>query len=311
MASKPSRKHRAAQSKQPKRIVKKPAKQTASVANETPTVSRKLSSVFGLTRQAVRTPWSRKKQFAGIAAIYGLLNIIFVSGLGSGIDVTTIRDSFSSRIVGGIAAYVQLLGGSGNTASEVAGVYQMMLFLVASLALVWALRQTHAENAFRIRDAYYKGMHPLVPSIVVVCVMGLQLLPAVIGATVYQTIMVSGIAATGAQSIIWLIALLAAFLLSLYFLVSSLQAFYVATLPDMTPWVALRAARKLVKSRRWTVLRKVLFLPLLLILITAVLMLPVIIALPALAQLWLLIIAPVLIVFSHSYLYGLYKELLP
>ena len=54
-------------------------------------------------------------------------------------------------------------------------------------------------------------------------------------------------------------------------------ALYIVTLPDMTPMKALRSARELVRYRRWTVLRKVLFLPLMLLVVAAIIMVPIII----------------------------------
>jgi phosphatidylglycerophosphate synthase len=73
---------------------------------------------------------------------------------------------------------------------------------------------------------------------------------------------------------------------------------------------ALRSARELVRYRRWTILRKVLFLPLLLLIVTAIMMVPVISVVTPLAQWVFFILMMAAIAVVHSYMYTLYRELL-
>jgi hypothetical protein len=304
MAKKPSRKQRAVRAQKPTTAPKK----VQQPVQKTEAQRHRLPNVIRLVRTALSIIWRHKKSFAGITGIYIALSLFFVGFIGSGLDVAAIRDGFGSRLIGGGVAYVQLL--AGGTSSESGSVYQLVLFIIASLVVIWALRQAHAGQSFGIREAYYKGLYPIAPCIVIIFVMILQLLPMIFGLTIYQLVVANGIAAGAIENIIWAILLLATMLTSLFFITSSLQAFYIATLPDMTPWPALKAARKLVKGRRWTVARKVLFLPLLLLIATGLLLLPVIIVAPAIAPFALQIIGPILIVVSHSYLYGLYRELM-
>jgi hypothetical protein len=91
---------------------------------------------------------------------------------------------------------------------------------------------------------------------------------------------------------------------------SSLFALYIVTLPDMTPMKALRSARELVRHRRWTVLRKILCLPLILLVAGAVIMLPIIIVLTPLAQWVFFLLTMLALVAAHAYMYTLYRELL-
>lgn len=303
MAGKPSKKQR--------KVVKKPkAKAPVQPVAAQPIQSETIPDVRRLSRQAIGTLWRHKKLFAGIIVIYGLLNLIFVTGFGAGIDVAGVRNQFSSRVIGGLAAYTQLISGSGSTSDQAASVYQSVFFMVASLALIWALRQVYAGNTVRIRDAYYKGMYPLVPAVLVLLWVAVQMIPLIIGVNAYSFVVANGIAATAIEVILWGLLALALALVSLYFLAVSLFGFYVSTLPDMTPVKALRLAKQLVKGRRWTVLRKVLFLPLMLVLITAVILLPVIFIVPALAQVLLLLLGPALLAVGHSYLYSLYRGLM-
>ena len=82
------------------------------------------------------------------------------------------------------------------------------------------------------------------------------------------------------------------------------------TLPDMTPLAALRSAKGVVRYRRWTILRKILWLPMVLLIITAIIMLPVIAFVASLAQWVLFFLSMTGLVVVNVYMYILYRELL-
>jgi hypothetical protein len=276
----------------------------------------KIPNVVKLTKSSVKLAWQHKKLFTGIILIYGLLNLIFVRGLAGGSDLGSLKDSFDQVFQGnfgslasGLGVFITLVGSSGNSSSDTAGAYQTFLGLIASLAVIWALRQVMAGSYVRVRDAYYKGMYPLIPFILVVMVIGLQLIPLFAGVTLYSLVVSNGIAVGGGQ-FAWFIFCILLSLLSLYMISSSIFALYIVTLPDMTPLKALRSARELVRYRRWTVLRKVLWLPLYLLLVAAVIMLPIIIWLTVMAQWIFFILTMVALLAVHAYMYTLYRELL-
>lgn len=287
------------------------AKKTASKAKlatpkSVPTEPYKLASAPRLFARSTRLVWQHRQLFGGIILIYGILYLIFVNAA-STLNVTSVRDQMHNRALGSLTAYSQLLGNSAGSTGE-AAVYQWVLFVLVSLALIWALRQVYTGQKVRIRDAYYKGMYPLVPCLLVLLVIGLQLVPAIVGTSVYGTVAQVSRAVPAAQLIIWAIVAVALVLFSAYLITASVFAFYIAALPDMEPLQALRMARKLVRGRRWTGLRKILFLPLALLIITAVVLLPVILLLPLVASLVLVMLGPILMALGHSYLYALYRE---
>jgi hypothetical protein len=225
----------------------------------------------------------------------------------------TLNQAFTGNLgslASGVSVFVVLVGSAGNGSSQTAGAYQLFLGLITSLAVIWALRQVLAGSLVRIRDAYYQGMYPLIPFILVLLVIGLQLLPLLIGSTLYSLVVTNGIAVYPIERIIWalLFALLA--LLSLYMISSSLFALYIVTLPDMTPMKALRSARELVRNRRWTVLRKLLCLPIVLLIVAAIIMVPIIIWLTPLAQWVFFLLTMFALVAANTYVYMLYRELL-
>ncbi len=277
----------------------------------------KLPNVWRLTRISGKLLWEHKRLFIGIILVYGLLNLILVQGLAGSTDVGTLKQGLSQVFTGhlgplisSLSIFAVLVGSAGNGSSPTAGAYQLFLALITSLAVIWALRQVLTGTVIRVRDAYYRGMYPLIPFILVLIVVGLQLIPLLIGSLLYSLVVNNGIAVFFIEKLLWAILYGLLALLSLYMLSSSLFALYIVTLPDMTPLKALRSARELVRYRRWTVLRKILCLPIILLILAAIIMLPIIIWLTALAQWIFFLLTMAGLVAVHTYMYMLYRELL-
>jgi hypothetical protein len=189
-------------------------------------------------------------------------------------------------------------------------VYQVIIGLVVSLAVIWVLRQVYANHTVRIRDGFYQGMHPFVPFVLVLTIIGLQLVPLAIGTMLYSTITNSGIAVTTAEQLLWLAFFGVLALISLYLISSSLFALYIVSLPNMTPMAAVRSARQLVSHRRWIVMRKIICLPIALLIIAAFILIPLILFATAVAPWVFFILSTLLLVIVHSYMYALYRSLL-
>jgi hypothetical protein len=277
----------------------------------------KLPNVWRLTKIASQTLWQHKGLFIGITLVYGLLNVLLAQGLSGGTDVSTLKNTLNQVFTGhlgglasGLSIFVVLVGSAGNNSSPTAGAYQLFLALIASLAIIWALRQVLADARIRIRDSYYRGMYPLIPFILVLMVVGLQLIPLLIGSSLYSLVTTNGIAVLFVEKLVWALLFAVLALLSLYMISSSVFALYIVTLPDMTPLKALRSARELVRYRRWTCLRKILALPFILLIVAAIIMLPIIIWLTPLAQYVFFLLTMFSLVGIHAYMYTLYRELL-
>jgi len=278
----------------------------------------KLPSSFTLTKRAYQLLAENWKLVGGIILVYGVLALILVHGINGGTNVTALKQDVNQlfqgnwgHVVGGLTIFGLLLTSSGTTASDVAGAYQSFLILIVSLALVWTFRQVLANPSqkYRIRDGFYQGMYPLVPVLLVLVVVGLQLIPALIGAVLYNLVQ-NGIVTTAGEQLIWLAILLIGISISLYMLCSSLFALYIATLPNMTPLKALRSARRLVRRRRLSIIRKLLFLILVLVLLSAIIMVPIILFLTPVAQWVFFVLTLVVIAAVHAYGYTLYRQLL-
>lgn len=268
-----------------------------------------------LFARSLKLLWRHWKLFGVLLLVYIIAYAILVGGF-SGTSLPAIKQTLhqtggnSNQLSNGVTLFSALITASGNTSNPTAGVYQTLLLLIISLVLIWALRQIHAEQPIRARDAFYKGTYPLIPFLLVLLIIGLQLLPMAAGVAIYSLMIGSGIAVGVVEGGIALAILLLGAAISIYMLCSSIFALYIVTLPNMTPLRALKSARGLVKHRRWVVLRKLLFLPLVLILLGAIILIPASLYLTTMAALLLFGLTILAVAVAHSYMYELYRELL-
>jgi hypothetical protein len=187
------------------------------------------------------------------------------------------------------------------------------VIIVASLSSIWLLRQLMSDKTalkVRVRDAFYQGMYPLVPFVLVLVVLTLELIPLVVGAFIYTIVVQNGIAVGALQDFVWLLVLLLGATITIWLLAGSLFGIYIATLPNMTPVLALRNARKLARGQRPNIIRKLLFLFVALLLVGAVVLIPIIAVLPVIAGVALFMLGVLALPAIHSYLYVMYRELL-
>ena len=277
---------------------------------------QKVPGSFWLFGQALGLLKRNFKLFLGMAVVYSLLYLLLVQGATTLSGLEQSKAALEATVTGnfawlttGFVLFTQVLGSSASL-SAAANSYQFLVTLVASLALIWTIRQVYANKTVRVRDGFYSGMYPLIPFLIVLGVLVLELLPMAIGGSVFTTVIRNGIATTGLEVTLWATGFFILTLISLYMVASSLFALYIVSLPDMAPLQALRSARELVRDRRWQVMRKMLFLPLALVVIAGVLLIPVIMfATPLVGWIFFVFAAAGLAV-THSYLYGLYRSLI-
>jgi hypothetical protein len=270
-----------------------------------------------LLQASLKHLWEYRRPFGGIVLAYLVLTVLLVKGLSTSSDIPEVKRLLEEALTGvggrlatGVTIFGYLLGGSSGVTSEVASTYQSILLVLVSLALIWALRQTHAGTKIGVREAFYRGMYPLVPFLGVLLVIGLQSIPLAISSWLFNVTIASGLAVTAPEQVLWSVLCFLLALLSIYLVSSSVFALYVSTLPDMTPMKALRSTRELVRYRRWEILRKVLFLPLVLLIIGAIILIPIILFLTPLAEGVFFALSMAALAVGHSYMYSLYRELL-
>ena len=258
-----------------------------------------------------------KRAVAGIVTIYGIGVVLLVRGFSATQDFVTLRTLLDSLMTGAfgkaqsVALQLTILfGGSGSSNTPNGGVYQTILLVVCSLALIWVFRQAQAKKPVGTKRAFYLGMYPLIPFLFVLLIMGVQLLPMTIGSYLYSTLMTTGIAVHAWEKLLAFAVFAALALWSLRMLTGSMFAMYIVTLPDMTPLRAVRSAKHLVAGRRLLIWRKLLLLPLVILVGSSILVLPFLLFLTPVVVWVFFIISTLWFALIHSYLYTLYRELL-
>lgn len=298
----------------PRRTIRKPRTWRK---KKNSTARAPLPKASQLFRTSILNMRESGKTLAGITTIYAVGVLLFVRGFSGASDfasLNTILNSLFTGVGGKVqSALIQLsaLFSGSNTSSTANGsLYQTMLLLICSLAIIWVFRQKQAKQDVSTKAAFYRGMYPLVPFVLVVIIIGIQLLPLSIGSYMYANLIGGGIAINGAEKLATLIVFFGLAIWSLRMITGSIFALYIVTLPDMYPLQAIRSAKQLVAGRRLFIWRKLLLIPIGIVVCTSLVVLPFLFVLSPLAVWVFFIVSAAWLPFVHSYLYTLYRELL-
>lgn len=266
---------------------------------------------------SIRSSWLSKKAVGGITLVYGAGIILLVRGLLSSQDFVTIKqllDSIftgtSGKIEGTLVQLSALFSTNGSINSTSGGLYQAILLILCSLAIIWVFRQAQTKKQVTTREAFYQGMYPLVPFLLVILVISIQAIPLIGASYLYKTLITNGVAVLWQEKLISYSVMSVLLIWSLRMLTSSVFALYIVTLPGMTPLRALRSAKNLVRSRKLLIWRKVLLLPTVLILGTTILVLPFLLFLTPTVVWVFFILSTFWFTIGHGYMYLLYRELI-
>jgi hypothetical protein len=299
------------------RVRKLTKKQAKAKAKKEVKTRQPLPSSFRLTWLVFKVIKKYWKTLGAIVLVYLLLNIIFASGLSNvSSEFDNIKadlqanGSSSTSILHAAGVFTALVGSAGSSGSSTGSSLQITLFIIESLVIIWALRHLISGQEIGVKQAYYHAMTPLIPFLLVLAVVVIQLLPATIGALVFEavanSVITNGTVATVASSIIFV--LLASW--SFYMICASIFSLYIVTLPDMQPRQALRSAKDLIKHRRLQVIRRVVFLPLAILIFMGVVIVPLIFVASLLVPSVFFALSMLAILFVHTYLYSLYRSLI-
>jgi hypothetical protein len=289
------------------RVRKSTKKQAKAKTKEETRKSSKIPGSFKLSVDAFKTIKKFWKPLIGIVVVYSLLNLIFANGLINSVKSTVEdiqKDSFATS-ASGFGDVIANAGFSNNSS-----VAQTILFIFETMVIVYALRHLIAGDKLGIKQAYYESTFPLIPLVLVLFVIVLQLIPFSLSAAVLALVL-SGLFGSGSMLTV-IISLIFILLTawSLYMFSSSIFAIYIVTLPNMAPLQALKAAKNLVKYRRWPIIRRLMFLPILVTFILGLLIIPLIMFAHVLVAPVFFALSMLAVLYAHTYLYNLYRGLL-
>jgi hypothetical protein len=278
---------------------------------------RDLLSGNKILKKSFKLLKKNKGLYLRMSLLYGFLLFILVRLQNQGLDVVGTKQTLQAYLKGnfdnlGASAtlFGLLIGSALATTSTTAILFQIMLLIFFSLAIIWSLRQSNANRKNSLKESFYSGMYPLVQFCAVLVVMLLQLIPFRFGKYIYDIVQAQYLAVSSIEKSLWVTFYAGSGLISLYLLCSSVFALYIVSLPDMTPMRALRAAKNLIEFRRIQVGLRILAMPVYLLSLGGLIMIPTIYFAPGFAEVVFYFIAMLALPAFHSYLYVLYLELL-
>ena len=292
----------------------------------------RLPGYWALTVQVWQLLWHHKRLFIGLSLISIALALLLSSTMSQEIYLQlsdTVKEFGDEGLVGAAGGTFsifwgvvtsQLTGNGATTLGSSQQVISLIIGLFAWLSTVWLARAIMLGKRPKIRDGLYNSGGPVLALLVLVFVVLLQLVPAAVALILYSAADGSGLLDQTVMLMLAGGATLLVCMLSLYWVISTLFAMVIITLPGMYPLEALRLAGDIVTGRRLRILLRSAWLVVLLLLIWLVLLVPTIIleglirsSLPDLA--WLPIVPVVAlsitsfsVVFSALYIYLFYRK---
>lgn len=306
---------------------KRTSKKISNVPKDVTTPSRKVlpgyieftKSVLGVLRQ-YRTVFLRF-MFVMLVVLFltaGLSQQGVYSELTQSVGLVSQQSTGALKpLVEVTALFTSIASGTlSSTLSESQQLYMALTYLLAWLTMVWLLRHLMAGNNVSLRDGLYAAGAPLISTLLIGFIAVVQLLPLAIVAALVSALSSAGILG-GWLMIPGTLLLLGTFGLALFWLTTTLFAAIIATIPGTYPLAAFRSARELVKGYRLAVIKRSLWLLLINVVAAIVLLVPVILLDAALGYpfslvvtLWSSLVGVALFMYSTSYLYLLYREVI-
>lgn len=292
----------------------------------------KLPKLWSFTAEVNRVLWTQRVNFLILALIYAILAGVLI-GLASQSDLKTLSDTVSqatSDISTGAWAQV------GNAAAVLAGtmgsifsaspdtnqsIYAIILGLLVWLTSVWLVRAYILGKKIKLRDALYNAGGPIVAMFVVSLVIAAELLPLGLSIVGGVTASTAGMLSFGVQAMLIWAAIILLGLLSIYWVISSLLAMAIVTIPGMYPLRAVGLANRIVYGRRIQILLRILWMLLLVALAWVIVMIPLIMLDDWLNGIWswfgnvpfipimILVMTTLTLIWSSSYLYLLFRKI--
>lgn len=268
--------------------------------------------LISATWREVSTFW---RPIAGVTVVYGLLYFVLVMGLSISYSYNDISQTVSETLGESSGAFARnivsittLFSGSSNSQSDATVLVQFLLFIIATMAMIWVLRRLQSLKHIKIREAYYEGSSRIVPFILVFTLLLVTFVPSAIGSVIFSAAQSAG--AVGIELVVAGLISGALLLLTLYWFVVWLPALYIVSLPNGTPIAAIKASSKLTKKRRFWMLRQLIALAAVLVLGIFTVMLPIVMVVPAVAVAAAFIVAFTAFAVAQTFIYTMYRSLL-
>lgn len=138
-----------------------------------------------------------------------------------------------------------------------ANVWLLFLLILMSMTQIWMIRQIVVDGTRpSIKQALYKGPAQIVPFAMMTLLALVQLIPFTAGLYLLESVIVFQIVVSAWEILLFVSIFVLLGAISYYWMVTSVVALYIVTLPDITPMTSWHTARNLVEGRRVIVARR-------------------------------------------------------
>lgn len=289
----------------------------------------KIPGYWAFTGEVVKLFLKHKKMYLILILSFSVATI-FLSSMMSQETYQQLKDAMNEAEQSGFSGVLTTVGlfsgvamsyltGSSSGSSQL--IPGIMIGLFTWLSTIWLTRAVVAGKRPKVRDGIYSSGSPVIAMMVLVMVAIIQMIPAAIAVVIYGALNASGVLD---QTIILMSAGGATILIvtmSSYWLVSTLLAMIIITLPGSYPFRSLRLAGDIVTGRRTRLLLRLLWAMVLLAILWFIVLIPIILfdsamksAIPSLNWLPLvpfvgLVLSQMSVVLLAVYIYLLYRRI--
>jgi len=272
-------------------------------------VPRSVVGTGKLFQKSYGTMLLHRKKLLGVILVYAVLYFVFVMGfsltssMGSAVNSSTSKINQTSTLL----SYAISNMYNGNSQSDAVVLTQLLLFLIAVMAIIWLLKNLSEGKNVKVLDAFYEGTAHFIPTLVVATVLVLALIPALI-AGAFLSVALKSSGSSMETTLVFLVSALTLFFGLLLFTMLW-PAFYISATTRVRPMKALKQSIALTKLRRTKVLGRITLLFITLIsLFLVVLYLFAIISTSFIPYVLFVLVFGIFL-FSQVYLYELYRSL--
>lgn len=293
--------------------------------------SLRLPGYWALTFEVLSILRRERRLILGLVAGYGAATALFV-GLSSQeaygqlsqlLDQTStdiFKDGWGALGQAGLLILSGLSGSLSPQLTEAQQIFAAIILLLTWLTTVWLLRAGFAGQKPRLRDGLYNAGAPIVPTSLISLILLVQLLPATIGIILLNSAASTNLLESGFMAMIISLGVTVLAVLTAYWVVATVFALIVVTLPGMYPLRAMKVAGDMVVGRRIRLMLRIAWLLVGNILTWIVVVLPAILldraVLSTIPFIQLIPFVPIVIalasaaivVWSASYMYVLYRK---
>lgn len=282
----------------------------------------KMRGYFGFLGEVWRFIWDNKRLFLKFLGLYAVISVLIL-----GISQDTFNSFKSALDEVGFDEWSRwpalmaqaIFGGNGSTDSG-QKIASILILIYGFLILIWLVREiTNGNKQVKLRDGLYSGGAPVLALAVLAMLLVVQVIPLGIALFAYQSMASVGVINSGIaiENMAAWCALAVIIVLTLYWMMGTVMAMIIVTIPGVYPFRAYSRAGDLIVGRRMQILMRVVVMLLPLVLLWLVVLLPMIMLDSAINVDWLplipatvLLLSTLSIIWIAVYLYLLYRHII-